>query len=140
MNLRNKISKKYTNYKYINNCLNPQDKENELNAFPLIDRTIEKYINIGVDGWQERYYRELFNIEINEERKKQICINYLEGLDWNFKYYTQDCPNWKWKYKYNYPPLLQDQLTLRTNPSNHLHYDSMESHLNELIDLNHEQQ
>ena len=108
MKIRNKISNKYNNYKYINHCLSPQDKENELNAFPLIDRTIEKYINIGVDGWQERYYRELFNIEINEERKKQICINYLEGLDWNFKYYTQDCPNWKWKYKYNYPPLLQD--------------------------------
>ena len=66
------------------------------------------YINISEEGWQERYYSELFGIEINDERRTQICINYLEGLEWNFKYYTQDCPDWKWRYKYKYPPLLED--------------------------------
>ena len=71
-------------------------------------RQVEKYINIGENGWQERYYKELFGIEINDERKKQICINYLEGLEWNYKYYTKDCPDWKWKYNYKYPPLLED--------------------------------
>ena len=82
--------------------------EERLMAIPLLDRTIERYINIGEDGWQERYYQELFGIEINDERKKQICLNYLEGLEWNFKYYTKDCPDWKWKYNYKYPPLLED--------------------------------
>ena len=83
-------------------------KEERLNATPFCDRAVEKYINIGEDGWQERYYKELFGIEINDERRKQICINFLEGLEWNFKYYTKDCPDWKWKYKYKYPPLLSD--------------------------------
>ena len=82
--------------------------EERLMAIPLLDRTVERYINIGEDGWQERYYQELFGIEINDERKKQICLNYLEGLEWNFKYYTKDCPDWKWKYNYKYPPLLED--------------------------------
>ena len=82
--------------------------EEKLMACPMYDRQVEKYINIGEDGWQERYYKELFGIEINDLRRKQICINYLEGLEWNFKYYTKDCPDWKWKYNYKYPPLLED--------------------------------
>ena len=82
--------------------------EEKLMACPIYERRVEKYINIGDDGWQERYYSELFGVEINDERRKQICINYLEGLEWNFKYYTKDCPDWKWKYNYKYPPLLQD--------------------------------
>jgi len=102
--IRDKISKKFNNYYKFKN------KEEELNARPLMDRTVEKYINIGDVGWQQRYYKELFGIEIDERRKKQICINYLEGLDWNFKYYTKDCPDWEWKYNYKYPPLLNDLL------------------------------
>ena len=82
--------------------------EERLMACPMYDRKVEKYINIGDIGWQERYYKELFGVEINDERKKQICINFLEGLEWNFKYYTKDCPDWRWKYNYKYPPLLED--------------------------------
>ena len=83
-------------------------KEDELMSSPISDRQIEKYINIGEIGWQARYYKELFDIEITDERRKQICINYLEGLEWNYKYYTTDCPDWRWKYNYKYPPLLED--------------------------------
>ena len=80
----------------------------KFDALPQYEREMEKYINPFKDNWQKRYYKVLFKTENTEERIKQICINYLEGLEWTMKYYTIDCPDWRWKYNYNYPPLLQD--------------------------------
>jgi 5'-3' exonuclease len=85
----------------------PRDEATLMNL-PILDRSVEKYINIGENGWQQRYYKELFDIEITDERTQELCINYLEGLEWTFKYYTNNCPDWRWRYKYKYPPLLED--------------------------------
>jgi 5'-3' exoribonuclease 1 len=79
-----------------------------VNNIPLTDRCKEKYINPYEYGWKERYYSTLLDTERNECSKKQICINYLEGLEWTFKYYLYGCPDWEWSYNYNYPPLLCD--------------------------------
>ena len=75
---------------------------------PTIDRSVEMYINPNEENWQERYYKALFDIEITEPFKKKICINFLEALEWTFKYYTVGCCDWRWKYDYDYPPLLED--------------------------------
>ena len=84
-------------------------KEDEkLLLIPLKERSIEKFINPYESGWQERYYNALFNIRINDERRKEICLNYLEGLEWTMKYYSKGCVDWRWSYKYDYPPLLCD--------------------------------
>jgi 5'-3' exonuclease len=88
--------------------ITPEDKFNNFINLPTYDRSVEKYINPYRDNWQMRYYKSLFDINIDDHRRKQICVNYLEGLEWNIKYYTSGCPDWKWCYKYSYPPLLCD--------------------------------
>jgi 5'-3' exoribonuclease 1 len=86
----------------------PEDKYKKFDNIPTYERAIEKFINPFKDDWQTRYYKSLFDIDITNERKKQISMNYLQGLEWNMKYYTSGCPDWRWKYNYHYPPLLSD--------------------------------
>ena len=87
----------------------PEELYKKFDLIPTYERETEKYINPFKNGWKKRYYSILFDIDSSdEERIKQICSNYLEGLEWTMKYYTTGCPDWRWCYKYNYPPLLQD--------------------------------
>jgi 5'-3' exonuclease len=90
------------------NMVYEDDKSKYLETIPIRERQYEIYINPFKSGWQERYYKILFDIEIDNVRKNQICMNYLEGLEWTMKYYTVGCPDWRWCYKYKYPPLLSD--------------------------------
>lgn len=85
-----------------------EEKERKFNSIPSFDRIYEKFINPFEVGWQERYYKTLFRMKIDETRRQQICQNYIEALEWTFKYYSSGCYNWRWKYNYNYAPLLED--------------------------------
>ena len=88
--------------------ITPDDKFKKFDALPTHERSLEKYINPFKANWQVRYYKTLFNMDIDEVRTKQICTNYLEGLEWTMKYYTGGCPDWRWCYNHNYPPLFCD--------------------------------
>ena len=97
--IRDRFEKK--NYK--NNTI-----EDKLNIMPIKKRDIEKYIEPTTEGWDDRYYKLLFESDATAYFIKKVCINYLEGLEWVFKYYTHGCCDWRWKYKYHYPPLFKD--------------------------------
>jgi 5'-3' exoribonuclease 1 len=84
--------------------------EKEISMMPINNREVEMYINPYSEYWENRYYSELFDTVRNEENVNKICMNFLEGLEWNMRYYSSGCYNWKWKYKYNYPPLFVDLL------------------------------
>ena len=92
---------------------------------PLLERGVEKYINPFEIGWENRYYDMLCDIDVVELRKKhdkkgsvthrndlleinEMCLNYLEGLEWTYNYYVGRRLDWSWSYRYNYAPLLQD--------------------------------
>lgn len=97
---RNRQSKSVANRK--------MDEEERYQATPMLDRRVERYINPNEPGWEERYYSKLFDVKIDDDRRKEICLNYLEGLEWTLKYYTSGCVDWRWRYKYHYPPLFSD--------------------------------
>ena len=89
-------------------------KEERMNRYlhiPIKNRTIEKLIDPFQAKWETRYYKYLFHQDVTEEFKKQVCMNYLEGLEWTMNYYTSHCKDWRWCYKYAYPPLLKDLVT-----------------------------
>ena len=90
--------------------ITPEDKFKKFDAIPQYERALEKHINPFKSNWQQRYYKCLFDVDIDAVRKKQICTNYLEGLEWTMKYYTTGCPDWRWCYNHNYPPLFSDLL------------------------------
>jgi 5'-3' exoribonuclease 1 len=85
-----------------------KDKLAKFNYIPLYNREQEHYIEPGSDHWKHRYYKILFNKEYIPNNIKDICINYLEALEWTLKYYTTGCQDWRWSYKYHYPPLMSD--------------------------------
>jgi len=77
-------------------------------SVPVIYRPEENYICPSEKGWESRYYKCLFESDVSV---KDVCKNYVDGLQWVFKYYTAKCPDWKWRYDYHYPPLLSDLTT-----------------------------
>ena len=83
-------------------------KMDELLTLPMKERSVEKYINPFQHDWEYRYYKSLFDMEITDERQRQICMNYLEGLEWTYNYYTTGCIDWRWCYKFHYAPLFKD--------------------------------
>jgi len=109
-NIKNetKLRDKREKYKISEDTENYKFKQFEYT--PMYERKIEKYINPFNINWQKRYYQSLFKFEYNEENIKSVCINFFEGLEWNMKYYTTGCADWRWTYKYEYPPLFCDLL------------------------------
>ena len=92
-----------------------EEKMRKFDALPSYEREVEKYIDPYRPGWNERYYKGLFPTKVNEQMRLDVCLNYLEGLEWTMMYYTKGCSNWRWKYDHYYPPLLTDLIKVIPN-------------------------
>lgn len=101
----------------INNC---NDLEYRLNMVPTLDITTEQYINPNLFYWQDRYYSKLFHFKKTDERIKQVCVNFLETLEWTMKYYSIGCVDWKFYYKYNHAPLFEDLIKYIPHLNQHM--------------------
>jgi 5'-3' exonuclease len=97
------LREKWSNRKW--NTGTVEEKDFTFQSVPVIYRQEEEYINPSAPYWNKRYYDVFFGETVGISN---ICLNYMEGLEWVFRYYTQCCPDWKWRYRYHYPPLLQD--------------------------------
>ena len=146
----------YMSEKYERMCSSPhygknlslEDKEKEqqdmTQSVPVVFRQEENYICPSENGWESRYYDRMFSPFFSESisihflaKKREICTNYLEGLEWVLKYYVQGCPDWKWKYHYTYPPLLVDLYPMI--PKKHVYFPPEKQtkikHIDPLIQL-----
>jgi 5'-3' exonuclease len=60
-------------------------------------------------SYKEYYYETFFQFEEPlEDFINKLSENYLNGIDFVFKYYLKGCPSWDWYYQYNYSPLMED--------------------------------
>ena len=101
------------------------DKEDDVMhdvlMLPMTQRDVERQINPFEQGWERRYYAALCDIRpYNETDIDALCRNYLEGIEWTFRYYTSGCVDWKWTYANHYPPLLVDLVRHIPDPVPHL--------------------
>ncbi len=86
------------------------DVMHDVMMLPMTQRDVEREINPFQPGWETRYYSALCDMHgaIDPPAVAALCRNYLEGMEWTFRYYTRGCVDWKWTYANHYPPLLAD--------------------------------
>jgi len=91
----------------------PSDYTEAISQYQRIDHLSTDYINVGHSGWSERYYNYYFHIRVDNacqrrEDINKICQDYLNGIQWNMKYYFDKCADWYWFYIHDATPLLTD--------------------------------
>jgi 5'-3' exonuclease len=86
----------------------PSERKTAMENSPILFRGTELFIAPKEPWWESRYYSALLHIPREDAAVKEVCMNYLEGLEWTWRYYVSPCPSWKWRYRYAYPPLLCD--------------------------------
>jgi 5'-3' exonuclease len=86
------------------------DVMHDVLMLPMTQRDVERGIDPFRAGWERRYYATMCDIHEPTDAAKisLLCRNYLEGMEWTFRYYTRGCVDWKWSYANHYPPLLAD--------------------------------
>ena len=87
---------------------NADDVMHDVMMLPMKQRDVEREINPFEHGWERRYYAVLCDIHSDARAQSALCRNYLQGMEWTFRYYTRGCVDWKWTYANHYPPLLAD--------------------------------
>jgi len=95
--------------RYMRDSDKEDDVMHDVMMLPMTQRDVERHINPFEPGWERRYYASLCDIHNADDKAiASLCRNYLEGMEWTFRYYTRGCVDWKWTYANHYPPLLAD--------------------------------
>ncbi|KAI1301335.1 5'-3' exoribonuclease 4 [Halotydeus destructor] len=68
----------------------------------------EDLVELGDDGWKERYYYNKFDCAMHTSISSKVAEEYVLGLCWVLRYYYQGCPDWQWFYPFHYAPFASD--------------------------------
>ena len=67
------------------------------------DNNTRRY-NLNIENYRYDYYKNFADgIDI-----KDLCHQYLVGLQWVLSYYTKGVPDWKWSFKHHYAPFAHE--------------------------------
>jgi len=118
-----KYQNKIDNFKPRLEYQNEMELEIEkIKYYPIFNRGFQ--FKFGEFDWIDKYYKYYFNIcniAKNQDYITDICVNYIDGLQWNIKYYLDACPCYTWYYKYPAAPCLRElckHLISRVYPTN----------------------
>jgi len=110
-------------------------KDDRILKTPMINQDHEELLEIDKPNWKQRYYTVLFDEEeVNDKFIQNVCVKYIEGLQWCLLYYSKSCPDTQWYYPFSYPPLFSDLLkyipsknsTLFKNENNQIYKHPLE--------------
>jgi len=71
------------------------------------DQTLNDIYN-NSKRWRYYYYKNLFDININNDSTSIISSNFIKGIYWTYNYYKKMDLDYTWYYPYNYPPTAKD--------------------------------
>jgi 5'-3' exonuclease len=71
------------------------------------DQTLTDIYN-NSKRWRYYYYRNLFDVNINNDSTSIISSNFIKGIYWTYNYYKKMDLDYTWYYPYNYPPTAKD--------------------------------
>ena len=60
---------------------------------------------LDIESYRKSYYKNNFE---NGTDIKDLCHQYLVGLQWVLSYYTRGVPDWKWCFKHHYAPFAHE--------------------------------
>ena len=88
-----------------------EEKYKNISNF-IDDPLLKKHVTsneLDFEAYKKEFYSKKLGIE-NESDTKEICLNYIQGLDWVINYYKIGNPSWNWYYTRFYAPFLCDMV------------------------------
>jgi 5'-3' exonuclease len=71
------------------------------------DQTLNDIYN-NSKRWRYYYYKNMFDINVNNDSTALISLNFIKGIYWTYNYYKKMDLDYTWYYPYNYPPTAKD--------------------------------